>query len=117
MVDHINSATKYVVSTTLEEPLEWNNSTLIDGNEFAEEIAELKRQSGKDITILGSAALVRSLLREGLLDELRLMIHPIVLGGGKRLFDSGDDRKPLELLNSRRFGTGVLFITYRLAGE
>jgi dihydrofolate reductase len=117
MVDYINSAPKYVVSTTLEEPLEWNNSTLIDGNEFAEEIAELKRQSGKDITILGSGALVRSLLREGLLDELRLMVHPIVLGGGKRLFDGGDDRKPLELLDSRKFGTGVLFITYRLAGE
>jgi dihydrofolate reductase len=117
MGDHRNSAPKYVVSTTLEEPLEWNNSTLIDGNEFAEEIAELKRQSGKDITILGSGALVRSLLREGLLDELRLMVHPIVLGGGKRLFDGGDDRKPLELLDSRKFGTGVLFITYRLAGE
>ena len=91
MVDYINSVPKYVVSTTLEEPLEWNNSTLIDGNEFAEEIAELKRQPGKDITILGSGALVRSLLREGLLDELRLMVHPIVLGGGKRLFDGGDE--------------------------
>ena len=117
MVDYINSVPKYVVSTTLEEPLEWNNSTLIDGNEFAEEIAELKRQPGKDITILGSGALVRSLLGEGLLDELRIMVHPIVLGGGKRLFDSGDDRKPLELLDSKRFGTGVLFLAYRLAGE
>jgi dihydrofolate reductase len=117
MVDYINSVPKYVVSTTLEEPLEWNNSTLIDGKEFAEEIAELKRQSGKDITILGSGALVRSLLGEGLLDELRLMVHPIVLGGGKRLFDGGDDRKPLELLDSRRFGTGVLYLAYRLAGE
>ena len=117
MVDYINSVPKYVVSTTLEDPLEWNNSTLIDGNEFAEEIAELKRQPGKDITILGSGALVRSLLGEGLLDELRIMVHPIVLGGGKRLFDSGDDRKPLELLDSKRFGTGVLFLAYRLAGE
>ena len=117
MVDYINSVPKFVVSTTLEKPLEWNNSTLIDGNEFAEEIAELKRQSGKDITILGSAALVRSLLREGLLDELRLMVHPIVLGGGKRLFDGGGDRKPLELVDSRTFKTGVLFLTYRLASE
>ena len=115
MVDYINSVPKFVVSTTLEKLLEWNNSTLIDGNEFAEEIAELKRQSGKDITILGSAALVRSLLREGLLDELRLMVHSIVLGGGKRLFDGGDDRKPLELVDSRTFKTGVLFLTYRLA--
>ena len=60
---------------------------------------------------------MRSLLGEGLLDELRIMVHPIVLGGGKRLFDSGDDRKPLELLDSKRFGTGVLFLAYRLAGE
>jgi dihydrofolate reductase len=60
---------------------------------------------------------VRSLLREGLLDELRLMVHPIVLGGGKRLFDGGGDRKPLELGDSRTFKTGVLFLTYRLASE
>ena len=117
MVDYIDSVPKFVVSTTLEKPLEWNNSTLIDGNEFAGEIAELKRQPGKDITILGSAALVWSLLREGLLDELRLMVHPIILGGGKRFFDGGDDRKPLELVDSRRFRTGVLFLTYLLVGK
>src|SRR5215207_6870839 len=72
MVDYINSVAKYVVSTTLEEPLGWNNSTLIKGN-GVEEMAELKRQPGKDITIIGSGALVRSLLKDGLLDELRLM--------------------------------------------
>ena len=116
MVDYINSVTKFVVSRTLKEPLEWNNSTLIRGA-VAEQIVELKQQPGKDITILGSAALVRSLLREGLLDELRLMVHPIVLGGGKRLFDGGGDRKPLELVDSRTFKTGVLFLTYRLASE
>jgi dihydrofolate reductase len=117
MVDYINSVPKYVVSTALEEPLEWNNSTLIKGNEFAEKIAELKRQPGKDITILGSGALVRSLFKEGLLDELRLMVHPIILGSGKRLFEDGDDWKPLELIDSRTFDTGVLYLTYRLAGE
>jgi dihydrofolate reductase len=117
MVDYINSVPKYVVSTTFEEPLGWNNSTLIKGNEFAEGVAELKRQPGKDITILGSGALVRSLLRAGLLDELRLMVHPVVLENGKRLFDGGGDRKPLELIDSRTFGTGVLYLTYRLAGE
>jgi dihydrofolate reductase len=84
MVDYINSVPKFVVSETLEEPLGWNNSTLIEGN-VAEGITELKRQPGKDITILGSGALVRSLLREGLLDELRLMVHPVILGSGKRL--------------------------------
>jgi dihydrofolate reductase len=112
MVDYINSVPKYVVSTNLEEPLGWNNSTLIEGD-VAEEIARLKRQPGEDITILGSGALVRSLLRSNLIDELRLMVHPVVLGSGKRLFEDGDDRRPLELVDSKTFGTGVLYLTYR----
>ncbi len=115
MVDYINSVLKLVVSTTLEEPLEWNNSTLIKGN-VAKEMTELKRLPGKDITILGSGALVRSLLQGGLLDELRLMVHPVVLGGGKRLFEDGGDRKTLELVDSKTFGTGVLYLTYRPVG-
>jgi dihydrofolate reductase len=114
MVDYINSVRKYIVSGTLEEPLGWNNSTLIEGNEFAEEVAELKRQPGKDITIIGSGALVRSLLKDGLLDELRLMVHPLVLGGGKRLFEDGD-HKPLELVDSRTFASGVVSLAYRPA--
>jgi dihydrofolate reductase len=114
MVDYINSVAKYVVSGTLEEPLEWNNSVLIKGNEFAEEVAELKRLPGKDITVIGSGALVRSLLKDGLLDELRLMVHPLVLGSGKRLFEDGD-HKPLELVDSRTFGTGVVSLAYRPA--
>jgi dihydrofolate reductase len=114
MVDHINRVRKYVVSGTLQEPLEWQNSTLIKGD-IAEEIAKLKRQPGKDITIIGSGSLVRSLLRDGLLDELGLMVHPIVLGSGKRLFEDGSDRKPLELVDSRTFGTGVLYLTYQPA--
>jgi dihydrofolate reductase len=117
MVDYINSVPKYVISETLEEPLGWNNSTLIEGSEFAEGVAELKRQSGKDITIVGSGALMRSLLREGLLDELRLMVHPVVLGGGKRLFEDGVDRTALELVDSRTFATGVVYLTYRPARE
>ncbi len=116
MVDYINSVPKFVVSATLEEPLEWNNSTLIKDN-VAEGIIELKRRAGEDITILGSGALVRSLLRDGLLDELRLMVHPIVLGGGKRLFEEGGDSKNLELVDSKTFSTGVLYLTYRPAGE
>jgi dihydrofolate reductase len=117
MVDYINSVPKYVLSTTLEEPLEWNNSTLIKGNEFAEEVAELKRRPGKDITILGSGALVRSLLMNGLLDELRLMVCPVILGGGKRLFEDGGDGKALKLVDSRTFSTGVLYLSYQPAGE
>src|SRR3712207_5796795 len=87
MVDYINSVPKYVVSGTLEEPLGWNNSVLIKGN-AAEEIAKLKRRQGKHITVLGSGELVRSLLRDGLLDELRLMVHPVVMGNGKRLLEN-----------------------------
>lgn len=116
MVDYINSVPKFVVSETLEEPLGWNNSTLIRGD-VAREIAELKRRQGKDVTILGSAALVRSLLGDGLIDELRLMVHPIVLGSGRRLFEDGDDRKGLELVESRTFGTGVVCLAYRPAGN
>jgi dihydrofolate reductase len=116
MVDYINSVPKFAVSATLEEPLEWNNSTVIGGN-VAEEIVKLKRRPGKDITILGSGALVRSLLRDGLLDELRLMVHPIILGGGKRLFEDEGDRKALKLVDSHTFATGVVYLTYRPADE
>jgi dihydrofolate reductase len=117
MVDYINSVRKYVVSGTLEEPLAWNNSTLIKGEEFAEKIAELKRLAGKDIGIIGSGALVRSLLEDGLLDELTVMVHPIVLGSGKRLFEDGGDRYALELVDSRTFGSGVVVLTYEPAEE
>jgi dihydrofolate reductase len=112
--DYMNNTPKFVVSETLQEPLEWNNSTLIDGD-VAEEIAKLKQQPGKDISIVGSGTLVRSLLADGLLDELGLMVHPIVLGSGKRLFEEGGDQKALELVDSKTFGTGVLYLTYRPA--
>jgi dihydrofolate reductase len=109
---HMNGVRKYVVSTTLKEPLGWNNSTLIGGN-VAEEIDKLKRQPGKDIGISGSGTLVRSLLQKNLLDELRLMVHPIVVGSGRRLFEEGGDRKELELVDSKTFSTGVVYLTYR----
>ena len=112
--DYLNNTPKFVVSTTLEEPLQWQNSTLIEGN-VAEEITTLKQQPGKDIGIVGSGALVRSLLRDDLLDELRLMVHPVVMGSGKRLFEEGGDRKALELVDSKTFGTGVLYLTYQPA--
>ena len=115
MVDYINSVPKFVVSTTLEE-VEWNNSTLINEN-VAGEISRLKRQPGKDITTIGSGTLVHSLLQDGLLDELRLMVHPVILGSGRRLFKEGGDPKGLELVDSRTFSTGVVSLTYRPAGE
>ncbi len=114
MGDYMNGVSKFVVSGTLEEPLGWNNSTLIEGD-VAEGITELKRRPGKDIAILGSGTLVQSLLQDDLLDEIRLIIHPIVLGSGKRLFKDEGNRKALELADSKTFATGVLYLTYRPA--
>jgi dihydrofolate reductase len=110
--DYLNNTPKFVVSTTLEEPLEWQNSTLIKGN-VAEEIAKLKQQPGKNIGIVGSATLVRSLLQDDLLDELGLLVHPIVVGSGRRLFEEGGDQKALKLVDSRTFSTGVVYLTYQ----
>ena len=115
VAETMNNRQKYVVSTTLEEPLQWSNSTLIKGKEFAEEIENLKEQEGKDIAISGGPTLVRSLLDYGLLDELKLFVHPIVVGSGRRLFDEEAETKPLELVDSKTFSTGVLYLTYRPA--
>jgi dihydrofolate reductase len=112
----MNARQKYVVSTTLEEPLEWSNSTLIK-EDVAEEIEKLKKGPGKDIVISGSGTLVRSLLGYGLLDELQLMVHPIIVGSGKRLFDEEAETKPLELVDSKTLSTGVVYLTYRPASE
>jgi dihydrofolate reductase len=90
------------------------HSTLISGN-VAEEITRLKQQPGKDIGISGSIGFVQSLLREDLLDELRLMVHPVVVGNGKRLFESVGDQTALELVESEAFSTGVLYLTYQPA--
>ena len=109
----MNTLAKYVVSATHEEPLGWQNSTLIKGEELAEGISDLKRQEGKDIVVSGSGGLARSLLREGLLDELQLFVCPVLIGSGKRLFEEGEERTALELADSRTFATGVVYLTYR----
>jgi dihydrofolate reductase len=111
---HLNETPKFVVSATLDR-VGWQNSTLIRDN-VAEELTRLKRQPGKDITVLGSATLVRSLLRDGLLDQLQLMVPPIVVGRGKRLFEDWGDRKAMRLVDSKVFGTGVASLTYQPAG-
>jgi dihydrofolate reductase len=116
IVDYINGVAKYVVSTTLEEPLGWNNSSLI-GGDAAEGVAALKGQDGKDITIVGSDTLARSMLRENLLDELRLMVYPVVVGTGKRLFEGAESPMSLELVQTKTFGNGVVSLDYRPAGE
>ncbi len=106
-----NDLPKYVVSTTLAEPLAWQNSTLIQAN-VADEIARLKEQAGKDIQVLGSGELVQTLIRHDLVDEYRLMIHPLVVGSGKRLFREGSSPTRLRLVGSKASGTAVLILTY-----
>ena len=112
--DMMNGYPKYVVSTTLEEPLAWNNSTLIKGD-VSEEVSELKRQPGRDILVFGSGSLVNDLMRLGLIDEYRLMVFPVVLGSGQRLFGDGVEETVLELVGNDRFETGVVVLTYRPA--
>jgi dihydrofolate reductase len=104
-----------IKSRTLEGTLEWNNSTLIRGNESAEKITELKRRPGKDIGVAGSLTLVESLLQDDLLDELTLMVHPVVAGG--RLFKDGRAPKRQKLVDSKTTGTGISILTYRPAGR
>ena len=113
MADHINGTPKLVASTTLDR-LGWQNSSLIEGN-VADALAALKSQSGGEISITGSGTLVRSLLESELIDEVRLLIHPIVVGRGKHLFEDGAEPKGLQLVDSEAFGTGVLKLTYRPA--
>ena len=108
---HINNAPKHVFSTTLDK-VDWQNSILVK-RPLAEEIAMLKSQPGKTIGVAGSPTLVRSLLQENLLDELTLMIHPVVVGHGKRLFDNDSDLKRLKLVDSKMTGSGVAILTYR----
>jgi dihydrofolate reductase len=112
MADAMNHTPKYVVSTTLEQT-NWQNSTLIKGD-VAGEIGKLKQQPEKNINISGSATLIRSLLRDGLLDELRLQLFPLVLGSGARLFE-GSDEVNLALAESTKFSTGVVNLVYRPA--
>jgi dihydrofolate reductase len=109
--DKFNSMPKYVVSTTLEEP-EWNNSTVLPGKDLAAEIAKLKEDVDGTILVAGSVQLVQALLELGLVDELRLMVFPVLLGEGRRLFGDVSDKKPLRLVESRTVGAGVGILTY-----
>jgi len=113
--DRMNGLPKFVVSTTLKEA-EWNNSTVIQGN-VAEEVARLKEQPGQDILVYGSGRLVRSLSQYGLVDEYRLMVHPVVLGSGRRLFGDGADPSVLRLAEAKTFSSGIVLLTYQPAGE
>lgn len=110
----INSMPKYVASTTLKK-LDWNNSRLIKGN-LPDEISKLKQQSGKDILVNGSATLAQTLMQHDLIDEYRLLVYPVVLGDGKRLFKDGKNTK-LRLAETRTFPSGVVFLQYYPIGS
>jgi dihydrofolate reductase len=111
----MTSAPKIVVSTTLKHP-GWGPTTLISGD-VAAELTKLKQQPGKNISTGGSGTLIRFLLQEGLLDELTLLVHPVVAGSGARLFEGGTGQVPLKLLESRPLSTGVVVLRYAPAAE
>jgi dihydrofolate reductase len=107
----MNGIPKYVVSTTLDKA-QWNNSKLIKGN-VTEELSRLKQGPGKDLNISGSGILVQWLLQHDLLDELQLLVCPVVLGTGKHLFSEGMDTKTLKLVNTKPFNSGMVLLTYQ----
>ncbi len=108
--DRMNSLPKFVASTTLQEPLEWN-ATLIQGD-VAEAVSKLKQQPGQDILICGSADLVHTLMQHDLIDEFRLMLFPVILGSGKRLFREGIASTALRLVETKTFSSGVVVLSY-----
>jgi dihydrofolate reductase len=108
--DLFNNMPKYVVSSTLKDP-EWSNTTVIDGD-LVDEVSKLRDQLDGDIVVHGSAQLVQGLIENGLVDELRLMVFPVVLGAGKRLFGETSDKQPLTLTDSKVVGDGVTIQVY-----
>jgi dihydrofolate reductase len=112
--ERMNSLPKYVVSTTLAAA-DWNNSRLIKQN-VAEEIAKLKQQPGQDIIVFGSGKLIETLMEHGLIDQYNLLVHPVVLGGGRRLFQDGC-QADLKLVDTHRFENGIMALIYQSAGK
>jgi dihydrofolate reductase len=108
--DRFNAMPKYVASSTLTDPV-WTNTTVIDGD-LAGTVAEIKARHDGDVVVHGSPTLAQALLAEGLVDELRLMVFPVVLGGGKRLFADDGAKRPLQLVEARTVGDGVQILTY-----
>jgi len=108
----LDNTQKYVASTTLSEPLPWRNSTLLKGD-AAEAVARLKQELDKDLLVLGSGELIQSLMQHNLVDEYVLLIHPLVLGSGRRLFTDGGTFAALQLVDTRTTSTGVVIATYQ----
>jgi len=109
--DKFNGLPKYVVSSTLKDP-EWNNATVL-GGDVVEEVSRLKQELDGDIVVHGSPKLARALIEHDLVDELRLMVYPVVLGAGERLFGETNDKKPMRLVDTRNVGDGVVILTYQ----
>jgi dihydrofolate reductase len=111
IAEPLNTKPKYVASTTLTEPLEWQNSTLLQG-EAAQAVAALKQEDGSDLHVIGSTELVQMLIEHGLVDEFRLMLDPLTLGGGKRIFRDDGSLRALRLVDSEVTTTGAILATY-----
>jgi dihydrofolate reductase len=110
LADRLNSKPNYVVSSTLHDPA-WNNTTVLHGD-VVNEVSVLKQRLAGDIVVAASFQLVRTLLEHDLADELRLMIYPVVLGTGRRLFDETSDKKPMRLLSTQTIGDSFAYLTY-----
>src|SRR5829696_6619988 len=115
LADRLNSLPKYVVSSTLEDP-DWNNSTVLKGD-VVDEVSKLKQELNGEIVVLGSPQLARTLMEHGLVDELGLMIYPVVLGAGARLFGETSDKKPMRLVDTQTVGDGIALLTYELVRD
>ncbi len=115
LADRLNSKPKYVVSSTLQDPA-WNNSTVLKGDAVSE-VSKLKQQLAGDIVVAASGQLVHTLIEHDLADELRLMIYPVVLGAGKRLFGETSDKKPMRLIDTRTVGDTLAYLTYKLVRD
>jgi dihydrofolate reductase len=113
--DRLNSLPKYVVSSTLEDPV-WNNSKVLRGDVVAE-VSKLKRELDGEIVVAASRQLVQTLMEHDLVDELRLIVYPVVLGAGERLFGETSDKKPMRLVDTKTIGDGLAFLTYELVGN
>jgi dihydrofolate reductase len=111
--ERMNSMPKYVVSTTLQNP-EWTNSRVISAN-VVEEISRLKEEPGQDLLLAGSGKLLHTLMEHDLVDEYRLMLHPIVLGSGKKLFENENQTKTLKLVETKPLASGIVILTYHPA--
>jgi dihydrofolate reductase len=115
LADRLNDMPKYVVSSILKDP-DWNNSTVLAGD-VIQEVSKLKKELNGEIVVAGSIRLVRMLMENDLVDELRLMIYPVVLGAGERLFGQTSDKKPMRLVDAKTIGDGLAFLTYQFVRD